>query len=187
MKTQTVAALATLAALALPATAAAGLPKASDLLIVPSKSIGGVALGAKPSAVTKAWGKNKECEYQCHYEGAPPANGTAGFGNVLLESKTGKPPFKVWQISIALPSKLVGTQSRPVFDSPLTSFRTSKGIGLGSKESELKAAYHGLKKVPTGGGYVFFELPGPGEKTTLFVLQSGHRITSITVESHRGG
>lgn len=186
MKIPALAALAVLAALALPAGAVAGLPKISNTLIVPNKSIGGVMLGAKASNVVAAWGKTKECQYQCHYEGAMVANGSPAFANVLLESKTGKPPYKVWQISIALPTKLVGTKSKPIFSSPLTAFKTAKGIGLGSKESELKTAYHGLEKLSSTPGFGEYELPGGGEKATLFVLQNG-KITSIVVESHRGG
>ncbi|HEV7482478.1 MAG TPA: hypothetical protein VGO13_05200 [Solirubrobacterales bacterium] len=65
MKARIVAVLFATVALALPAAAQATLPKTTNTLIVPGKSIGGVALGGSVASVTKAWGPNKTCEYQC--------------------------------------------------------------------------------------------------------------------------
>ena len=105
MKARIVVALSVTLALALPAAAQAGLPKASSTLIVPAKSLGGVTLGSTPTAVTKAWGKSKEkCEYDCLYEGKTPGE----LGNVLLEADTNGANYKVWSGVIAVGSTTVG-------------------------------------------------------------------------------
>lgn len=173
--------------LALPTAAGAGLPKASSSLIVPGRSIGGVALGATSGQITTAWGKTPECKTQCRYPGVAPTGETEAFANVLLESKTDNAPYKAWMITIAVGTKVVGEKAKPDFNTPLTAYKTSKGIGLGSKESELKAAYHGLKTVSDVAGNKVYELPGGGEEGTIFVLFNSTKITSITVESHHGG
>lgn len=96
MKARIVVALSVVLALALPAAAQARLPKTTDTLIVPAKSIGGVALGASPTSVTKAWGKNKQCETQCVYEG----KNSGELGSALLESTDNGATYKVWAPTI---------------------------------------------------------------------------------------
>jgi hypothetical protein len=184
MKLRVAAVLCTSLALALPAGALAALPKASDSLIVPNHSIGGVLLGAKASQVTKAWGSTS-CELQCVYEGAKRGNRTPSTASVLLEQK-GSGPAKVWLISINVGFKPVGSESVPDFDTPLTAFQTSKGIGLGSKISEVQRAYPTAKKEPVPGGSPYFKIAGPKEVSTTFSTADG-RVTSIYVESHPGG
>lgn len=50
--------LSAIASLALPLSGQASLPKGSDTLIAPNKSIRGVTLGDHRSQVTGAWGAN---------------------------------------------------------------------------------------------------------------------------------
>jgi hypothetical protein len=183
MKARIVVVLSVTLALALPAAAQAGLPKTGNTLIVPAKSLGGVTLGASSKSVVKAWGKTSECVYQCTYEG----KNSGEIGSALLESKTTTSTPKVWNVFIAVSQTLVGKTEKPNFSTPLTRFKTSKGIGLSSKLSELKAAYHGLKKTTSlAGGISAYELKGPKESFTSFTLNHG-RITEIQVASHPGG
>ncbi len=183
MKAHIVVALSITVALTLTATADAGLPKAKTTLIVPSKSIGGVALGASSKAVAKAWGKTAKCEYQCLYEG----KASGELASVLLETKsTGATP-KVWSIFISVAQTPSGSTPKPNFNTVLTAFKTSKGIGLGSKLSELKKAYHQLKKSPgLSAPTAVYSLAGPKESSTTFTLTS-NRVTTIGITAHPGG
>jgi hypothetical protein len=168
-----------LAALALPAAAQAGLPKPSTILIVPAKSLGGVSLGGSTKSVTKAWGQNKKCEYSCVYEG----KNTSEAASVQLESKNNGVTYKAWLISISVG---YNKADKPIFNTKLTEFETSSGIGLGSKTSELTKAYKHLEKNNLGGGVVYYTLKGKGTSGTTF-LTTKNKITSISVYSHQGG
>jgi hypothetical protein len=174
-------------ALVAPLSANATLPKASVKLIVPNKSIGGVALGDRPSQVTRAWGANPDCTSTCIYEAkAKPGEGTAG-ASALLEQKRKGAPYKVWSVLIYVSQKTVGNKTVPNFKTPLTKFRTAKGIGLGSTVTALKHAYHGLKRVSEPSGFAYYELNGPGEKETGFTASPSKKITQIVIRSHPGG
>jgi hypothetical protein len=187
MKARTVAVLFAVAALALPAAAQAALPKTGNTLIVPGKSIGGVALGGSTASVTKAWGSNKTCEYQCLYEGKAGPTESPALGSVLLESGAKGGAYKVWEVFIDVGQNNTGTNPTPNFNTPLTRFKTAKGIGLGSKESELKRAYHGLKKQVIVPGLTLYTIKGSKEIATIFTVGATSRITGVTVESHPGG
>lgn len=187
MKVRIAVVLGVTVALVLPAIAGAALPKTSNHLIVPNQSIGSVRLGAKLSAVLAAWGHPKQnCEkYFCNFEGAKPKTGTPAIASVGLEEKVkGKPP-KVWTISLNVPQKEVKGTFRPDFNTPLTEFKTAKGIGLGSTVGALKNAYKGMKKYGTAPSYSY-TLEGPGNSQTVFVV-NGTKITTIAVQSHPGG
>jgi hypothetical protein len=183
MKIRLAVSLAAIAALALPVAAQAALPKTSDTLIVPTKSIGGVALGGSPTAVTKAWGKNAECEFQCLYEGPRHTGETPSLGSVLLETRGNA--VKVWEIFITVGENDEGVRPKPNFDTPLTRFKTAKGIGLGSTAAELTRAYHGLKK-QSSPDFTYYTLKGPKESATVFSAPAG-KITEISIMSHPGG
>jgi hypothetical protein len=70
-------------------------------------------------------------------------------------------------------------------DGPLAAWKTSKGIGLGSKVSAVEAAYPKAKKEVTPGGPLF-TLKGPGKSQTSFTTLE-NRVVAISVESHAGG
>lgn len=182
MKVRIAVVLSAALALALSAAAQAALPKTSNKLIVPNKSIGGVALGDKASAVTKAWGHNSTCQLECSYEGRKPNTGSPSLGSVLLESKSSGAPAKVWSVAIAAGYKTVGSKSVPNFNTPLTQFKTAKGIGLGSTVGQLKHAYHAAKKESS----LAYTINGPKQIATTFSIAS-HKITSIAVRAHPGG
>lgn len=177
MKTRISMLLSVTLALALPAAAQAALPKTANTLIVPAKSIGGLALGSSPTQVTKAWGTSKQCEYQCLYEGA----NSGERAQALLESKDDGVTYKTWNLTISA-ANIEGT-TKPNFKTPLTRFKTSKGIGIGSTVSELRRAYPKVKKYSS----VYYALSGPGQSMTIFGLTTGSRLTYIVVESHPGG
>jgi hypothetical protein len=169
--------------LVLPTATGATLPKAKSTLIVPSHSVAGLALGATPAQLKHAWG-GQTCEFACGFEGQKSAGGSAPFANVLLEKDGAK--LKVWLIAISVGYKSGdGGATVPDFSSPLASWKTSKGIGLGSKVSEVEAAYPKAKKEVTPGGPLF-ALKGPGQSATDFTTLE-NRVVAITVEAHPGG
>jgi hypothetical protein len=189
MKVKTRGALVLIAALAvaLPPTAQAALPKPASKLIVPRKSIGGVALGASPSRVQKAWGANPDCEYSCIYTNAAQPAGSAAFAIVLLEAKKQGATPKAWSVAIGVGQKTVGNRTVPNFKTPLKKWETAKGIHLGSTKAQLKHAYHGVKNEGSASGYTTFELKGPGKVETLFTVAPAGKISRIEVRSHPGG
>jgi hypothetical protein len=181
--------LCAIVALVLPGAASAALPKTNNTLIVPGKSIGGVALGMSGGKVKKAWGTTENCPYQCVYKATTPKLDNPAYGSVLLLKPDGTNPTPVasdatvWTVALNAGYKRVGTKLVPDFKTPLTRFKTAKGIGIGSTTSQLKGAYHGLKKL--GAGTVY-SLSGKGTIATEFTLVAG-RITSIAVRLHPRG
>ncbi len=173
-----------LVAIVVPGSATAALPKTTSDLIVPAHSIGGVSLGASARAVTKAWGKDDACEYQCLYEGTAGKSETPSRAGALLEKSASGAP-KVWGAYISVGENMEGSTARPIFTTPLTKFKTSKGIGLGSTAAELKRAYPAAKK--DQAGLSSYALKGPRESATIFTLAADHRIIEIAISSHPGG
>jgi hypothetical protein len=180
-------ALAAALSLALPGVAAAALPKSGSTLIVPAHSIGAVSLNAKVKQVTKAWGANGKCEFSCVYEGAKGADDVAATASVQFESKTNDvSTAKAWMITLSAGYKSGGENTTYDFKTPLTSFKTSKGIGIGSSAAEVQRAYPKAKRYASAGTATY-SLSGGGEKATNFYLADGKHVTSVTVESHPGG
>ena len=185
MKLSTAVVLSATVALILAPAAPAALPRTGNTLIVPGKSLGGVNLGTTAGKVEKAWGKTANCEFQCLYQGTAPKGGTATMASVLLESTaTGKTPT-VWSVYVAAGNKLVGKNLKPNFDTPLTRFKTAKGIGIGSTGSQLTHAYHGMLKFKSGTTTIY-TLKGKKQIQTQFSVVGG-RVTSIVIRSHPGG
>ncbi|MBN9621344.1 MAG: hypothetical protein J0H06_00080 [Actinobacteria bacterium] len=177
--------LLSLIACLVPGGAAAALPKASSTLIEPGKSIGGVALGASPTSVTKAWGPGC-AETSCTYSAASKTGQSPALALVGFE-KTGS-KFAAWEMSITVGSIISGAKPTPEFDTPLADFKTSKGIGLGSTATELKRAYHAAKKqIDTDNGIAIYTLKGKGEITTNFTVGTAGKITTISIQAHPGG
>ena len=165
-------------ALALPAATQAALPKKGGNLIVPSKSIGGFALGGSPAALVKAWGGRK-CEFVCSYEGKKLGE-TA---TALFETKGKGAAEKAWTIYVATGVRVAGARSIPNCGTPLTRYETSKGIHLCSTVAELTKAYPSIKELAS----IAYELKGPGKSRTEFLIGEGNRIIEISVQAHPGG
>jgi hypothetical protein len=184
MRTRAAAILTVIAALAFPAAAAAGLPKTTDTLIVPAHSLGGVTLGANAKQVTTAWGKTASCETQCVYDGS----NSGELASVLLETSDEGATFHVANVYITVAEVTKGSKTEPDFDTPLTRFKTAKGIGLGSTKAELVRAYPAAKREGASvGGILTFVLAGPGESRTTFTVGATGQVITIAVASHRGG
>jgi hypothetical protein len=184
-------ALSTIVLLAAPHTAQASLPKTTHKLIVPNKSIGGVALGDHRSQVTRAWGANAGCQSTCIYvaKAKPkPGEGSPGASALLERQQRKGARYKVWSVYIYVGEDTVGNKLVPNFKTRLTTFKTAKGIGLGSTVRSLTHTYHGLKKENAAQGISYYTLKGRGKTETLFAVSSpSHRIVSITIRSHPGG
>jgi hypothetical protein len=185
MKTRIAAILSMTLVLALPAAAHASLPKPTSTLIVPGKSIGGVALGGDAKSVQKAWGKTKECVQACIYEAGKNGDETPTNAGALLEKPAAGGPNKVWRIYLATGEKRVGNEIEPDLDTPLVEFKTSKGIGIGSSIGEVQRAYPSAKK-RAQPGVTTFTLKGKGEIETIFIAL-GTKVTTVIISSHPGG
>jgi hypothetical protein len=160
-----------LASLAVPAisvaAAAAPAPKFATDLIVPNKSLGGLALGSTPAAARKIFGAKACTSGSCSYTGSDGVSASALFAT----TKAIKKPF-VGRIEIS--GSTTGGST-----GPLGALKTAKGIGIGSTARQVKAAYpHATGSVKLGG----FSIKGPGEHSTGFTLGNG-KVDAITMES----
>lgn len=171
MPTRTAAAAClAVTALALPAGATASpLPTPSTTLIKPSKSIGGVSLGATAAKAFDAWGQGK-CKqdhefFTCTY-------GAKGQGAAVFSITGGA----VSTISISVGVTKAG---KPKYSGSLLELKTAKGIGLGSTRKAVKRAY---PKVKDGGAAGILRLEGKGPRFTTLTVTKG-RVTTIAVES----
>lgn len=174
MKSRIVVILSVVLTLALSAAAQAALPKPTDTLIVPGKSLGGVTLGSSPTKVMKAWGNVSGCESLCFY----PGKNTGEEGGAELQTSDEGTTYKVSRVFIT-----VAQSPKPNFNTPLTRFQTAQGIGLGSTFKELQKAYHSLRKETVG----YYTLSGPSGALTTFVVSPEGHIVSIQIASHKGG
>jgi hypothetical protein len=178
MRTRTVATVSVLAALALSGVAQASLPHAQSDAIVPFKSLAGVKLNSSLAAATKAWGKGGTCgESSCTY--ISKSGGTASF--LLARKLTETAPLLVVDISIEAPLQS-STSLKRNFKTPLASYRTPSGIGIGSSAKSLRHAYPHLLKE----GTTEYFLKGPGESSATFVLSEGRVEAISTASAHLG-
>lgn len=187
--------------------AMAAAPRDSKRLIVPGVSIGSVGLGQAPRAARAAWGGGK-----CHNPG-PYENGEStvfdpdfGPGVCTFNARRkGGAGFKVSQgsavvRSISLHAWLLRVRTRVsgrglntrvemvptfAFAAPYTSFRTAKGIKVGSTATAFRAAYPKARRVRDGDGirqYSFKEyVIKQGNTRTVFELAGG-RVAGIDME-----
>lgn len=153
-----------IAALGLPAVAAAKTPKFSfkKPSIVPGQSIGGVSVGMTKHKATALWGAPDRClKFEnviwCQYLTTQSIGSGGGTTSV---------PFAGFYLS---GSKLVGVEiglPTPNF-AVVKKLKTPKGVGLGSSAAKVRAKYH----IPT---------PSPGEATaSRNNLKQGGRCTSF--------
>jgi len=137
------------------AAAAANYPSTKPALIVPFRSIGGVKVGESMATARKAWGKPSSCvpTESCSYVGR---NGQAGFS--IQSSRV-----DALYIEINL-----NNFKHLSWKTPLTAFRTAKGIGLGSTLAQAKKAYPHLRFAL--GTY---QLNGPKHSTMSIEFENG--------------
>jgi hypothetical protein len=161
------------AVLSLAGAAQAALPTTHNTLIVPGKSIGGAKLGSTLSQAAGVWGKSEcnDLDGECSYEGK-------GFARVECSSTLPPPTGLACAVIIEFIS--ARTFGPPNYATPLTRFKTPRGIGLGSSLTQLHHAYPHLKK--EGSGYVTYTLAGPGKSSTQFTVYKG-RVSAILIEA----
>lgn len=148
----------------------------SHRTIVIHRSIAGVRLGQSVSAAKRAWKGDVSCSPQgdaaaCLWRGGGERLGQMGF--IYARGVD-----KVDGVSIN-----AGTSAlhQTIFRKPLTTLKTSRGIGLGSRSSAVRKAYPGGTR------------PGPfqysvtrGKAATMFVFTEKRRVSAITIENHGG-
>ena len=155
------------AALLVPATASAQLPKPKSTTVVPGKTIGGVGPGMSVKRALKIWGAGSACteatvRTRCTWTGAGK-QGSAYF-------EVG-PTGKVVLVAIQGGQKADGT---PVYTGPLLHWKTRKKIRLGQSTGVLVKAYPKIRGSGSGPQL------GSGVHTTTFESSLG-RIFSIYV------
>jgi fermentation-respiration switch protein FrsA (DUF1100 family) len=134
--------------------------------IVPGRSIGGVTVGMDAMAAVKKWGPGGSCAtaigVSCRWDGTMK-KGKARFdvvngkvSNIVLEA--GQKPGNFY----------------PVYKGPITKWKTSKGIGIGSYLRTVGKKYPKAK--PDGSGLLLQS----GKRQTFFESSLG-RVASIAV------
>lgn len=162
------AALLTFASIAGGASAAKKFDPSNKKIVV-NKSIAGVKLGQSIDAAKNAWNGDASC----HPKGDAAACqwGSEGRGG-FLSFIYARGIDDVFQVSIIASAK----HGQNVFRKPLTTVKTSKGIGLGSKRSAVKRAY------PGGSSETYQYLIVRGKVSTNFQFTADRRVSSITIE-----
>jgi hypothetical protein len=158
-------------ALVLVPAAEAKLPNPKVTTIVPGKSVAGVKLGMRLAVAKQTWGPGSKCgagaagpgSTSCTWSATPNAQPDRGPKLILL-SIGGKVR------AITVDGGTGGTA--------IKTFRTAKGIGVGSTLAALRAAYAGL------GTSLGPDNPslGSGPTITSFYVKGG-RVKSIQVGS----
>ena len=168
------------AALCAPALANAKLPKPRTTVIKPGRSIAGVKLDMTRAQAFAAWGSTRcLAPTVCEWHGP----GKAGQQEVASISLVNG---KVVQITIK--AAVVGTATQSIRLGALARWKTSKGIGLGSKRSAVPKAYPAAR--PNTGeavnGYDLFAGSRPNLAYTRFAAngvspRTANRLLYITV------
>jgi hypothetical protein len=164
------------AALAVPAAAQAQLPSFADTSFVANVGIGGAKLGQGHNAAKHAWGLRGECsDYSCMYQDPRRSQ----LGSAQLNFEDGK-RGRVSQVVIATGTDL--RTGKPVFRTPLAAIKSAAGIGLGSSQRAVKAAYPKAKSIR--GAPTYLSLVDGRRDQTLFEF-ADHRLIRIFIQDDR--
>ena len=163
--------LVAVVALVATSSATAALPRAG--LIVPGRSIAGLRLGVTARAARKAWGIPAQCGtaagvHYCRYATARPLSGFVSF--VLTRGRVS---------SISLEAAYNPTTKRFVETGPLASFRTAKGIRIGSTAAAVRHAYPSAGSAASGQELTLTN----AKRVTYFLLSSAGNVYGITLNS----
>ncbi|HEY4094401.1 MAG TPA: hypothetical protein VGM33_02770 [Baekduia sp.] len=175
MKIRRLLAASVVLAVVVPATAEAGLPQAKSHAIAINTSVAGAVLNSSYATAHKAWGKGGVCTPDAGCEYAVKAGVATGAVASFMVEKA-----KVIQISLRAGTTKSGAF---LFDSPLTAYKTPKGIGLGSTTAQLKRAYPQGRALAGGANYF---IRGKGDRQTSFTLTKG-RVTGLYMQSVKLG
>ena len=145
--------------------AAATTPRFPSNTIVPNKSVGGLSLGASPSAARQVFGTKACPSSGCIYSGPDGLTANVLFGSVKAHTAP-----TILEITVSAPE---GPRA------PLDELQTARGVGLGSTAAAVKKAYPHATGSPSRGGYF---IAGPGEHSTTFGIEK-NRVTSISMVS----
>ena len=153
--------------LTVPVAAQAKLPAPKAKTVVFGKSIAGVKLGASLADAQQAWGSGGTCVAPQPATAASPIVTTCTW----TQAASGSTDFtvsadKVTQIGLH-PTRN-STTGKPKLSGPITAFKTSKGIGIGSTLKALRKAY---PKVQDGAADTFVLFSG--KITTSFEVFGG--------------
>jgi hypothetical protein len=166
---------AALTALVLAGSAQAATPKLANKLIVPNKSVGALKLGQSAAAAKTAWG-NGACLSSglCTFGKRPtPASGYASYSLASVTAGAPKAVATIWlEVGPFGAAKLN-------YKTPLTKFKTSKGIGLGSTKAQLLHAYPHM----TSEQADIYIIPDSETVETIFGIKGG-RVYLIAIGEH---
>lgn len=166
MRTKTTAAALAAVAITLPAaTADAKLPSPSSKRIVPNRSIGTVKIGMPAETAVKKWGPGGSC--------AETIGSTCRWSGT---TKQGSASFDVVDGEVSGITLRVGQKPsyEPAYSGPITRWKTSKRIGIGSTLKKVVKAY---PKARSNGGGVEIR---SAKQRTLFD-SSGGRVAAISI------
>lgn len=154
-----------------PAVAEAAHPRFSSNRIVPGQSIGGLKLGMSLAGAKQAWGAGATCEMTdgygyCQWRAAGDEGGDKGEGRVGFTSG------KVDGIRITAAAGSNGY----VIKEPFTKPKTSKGIRIGSKVSQVRKAY---PKIKTLG--MLLTLKTARARTVFMYFPGTKRVVSVEI------
>lgn len=151
------------------APAGAALPAPASTKIVPAQSLGGVTLGQSVAAANLAWGGGGACQSSsCVFLADRDSRGSKGRGYFGFAAD------KVTNVFIQ-PPRNVNTGAL-IYKGPLMNLKTSKGIGLGARLKDLKAAYPKVKLI----GRALWSLKS-GKRQTTFSFDLG-RVYQVSID-----
>jgi hypothetical protein len=163
-------------ALAAPTAAQAKLPSFSETSFVPNVSIGGARLGQSRTVAKHEWGSTRgTCsDFSCLFQDVRHSNlGIAEFD--FEDGKRGR-------VSKLYVSVGRNTRGKSDFSGPLEALRGANGVGFGSSQRAVKAAYPKAKTV--AGATTYLSLVDHKGNQTLFSFEN-HRLIALIIQDKR--